>query len=622
VTEAAAEAEAPPPAAPSSRAVGWLLIGLFAALAFAEHIFYAFKNGAVVREHGLGDTDSYMRVLRIMDLYNGGGWYDTVTTKLGAPEGLSLHWTRPVDVLILLPALLAHVFGAPVDRAVYWIGAGFSSACHILACFAAAWAAKPLWQSPGHRFAALIVLTNAAAFGYGMFGRPDHHTLLLLLTALMLGCMLRAALAAIPPSEQRRWAAIGGLYAGFGVWISPEMMVPIVPVIATLGLFWLDAPLDRKRAPEQEIRDWAAPGAAFSLAMAAVALVAIPIEHPPSHWLTPEYDKISIPYLVLPLLWAAVFLAARRVRGGVLPRSLAGGGLALAGAGVLLLLYPDLLLGPLSVDPRLKRDFLDTVNEMQPLWPTSIGRLRNFLPLVGQSVTAIVLLPFAFRFWGNGKRWSALLLTMAFGFMLIGALLHARLGVELAPSVAIICAGFFYRAELKMKGKSRLLRTPVLVLVAVWLTCGPLFSVLLLPPAPAGAGCPIGQLADWLNSAHPGKGESPIVMTDDISYAPELAFRTPYRFVAGPYHRNPQAIFDTADAMLDQGGETARAILEKRQVSLVIRCIDIVVPRLYTPDHFNFYADLGRAKVPSWLTRIDLPPQLSPHFRVYEVNGR
>jgi hypothetical protein len=111
-------------------------------------------------------------------------------------------------------------------------------------------------------------------------------------------------------------------------------------------------------------------------------------------------------------------------------------------------------------------------------------------------------------------------------------------------------------------------------------------------------------------------------MTDDISYAPELAFRTPYRFVAGPYHRNPQAIFDTADAMRDQSGETARAILEKRQVSLVIRCVDVVVPRLHDPDHFNFYADLGRAKPPRWLTRIELPIELSSHYRVYEVNGR
>ncbi|GAB2178136.1 hypothetical protein [Dongia sp. agr-C8] len=614
----------------SSRAIGWFLAGLFLVFAIGLHILFAFKNGVVVREHGLGDTDGYMRVLRIMDLYNGGGWYDTVTARLGAPEGLSLHWTRPVDVLILLPALLAHLFGAPVDRAVYWIGAGFSSAGHIAACFAAAWAAKPLWPKPGYRFAAVILLTNAAAFGYGMVGRPDHHTLLLLLTALMLGAMLRAALAGMTPRQQqpgeRRWAGVAGLYAGFGVWVSPEMMVPIVPVIVTLGLFWLDAPLDKHRLAGEAERDWAALGAAFSLAMAAVILVSIPIEHPPSRWLTPEYDKVSIPYLVLPLLWAAVFLLAQRVRGGVVLRSLAGAGLGVIGLAVLLLLYPDLLLGPLGVDPRLKADFLDSVNEMQPLWPTGIDRLRNFLPLVGQSVIAIVLLPFAFRAWGEQRRWSALLLTMAFGFMLIGALLHARLGVELAPSVAIICAGFFFLAETKMRATPRLLRTPALVLVAVGLTCGPLFAAQFLPPVPQGAGCPTPMLAEWLNSARPGKwpagGGAPIIMTDDISYAPELAFRTPYRFVAGPYHRNPQAIFDTADAMRDQGGETARAILEKRQVSLVIRCIDVVIPRLYTPDHFNFYADLGRAHVPSWLTRIELPMDLSPHYRIYEVNGR
>jgi hypothetical protein len=617
----ASDAPAAPAAAPS-RAVAWLLIVLFAILAICEHIFFAFRNGAVLREHGLVDTDSYMRVLRIMDLYNGGGWYSTVTQKLGAPEGLSLHWTRPVDVLILLPALLVHAFGVPIDRAVYWVGAAFSSVCHILACFAAAWAARPLWPSPGHRFAALILLTNAAAFGYGVFGRADHHTLLLLLTALMLGAMLRAALAGTTVAEQRGWAALGGLYAGLGVWISPEMMVPIVPVIATFGLFWLDAPLDQRKLPEAALRDWATPGACFSLAMSAVMLVAIPIEQPPSRWLVPEYDKVSLPYLVLPLIWAAVFLLARRIRGGVAVRSLGGLGLAVLGAGLLLALFPNLLLGPLSVDPRLKTDFLDTVQEMQPLWPTNLAKLRNFLPIAGQSVTAIVLLPFAFQIWGAGKRWSALLLAMAFGFLLIGTLMHTRLGVELAPSVAVICAGFFNLAEQKLAGRSRLIRTPLLVAVAIWLTCAPLLAVLALPPAPIGLGCPVGALADWLNAARPGIGTAPIVMTDDISMSPELAFRTPYRFVAGPYHRDPQAIFDTVDAMRAEKPEQARAILDRRQVSLVVRCIDVVVPLLYDPDRFNFYADLGRAKVPDWLTRLTLPPDLSPHFRVYEVNGR
>ena len=104
--------------------------------------------------------------------------------------------------------------------------------------------------------------------------------------------------------------------------------------------------------------------------------------------------------------------------------------------------------------------------------------------------------------------------------------------------------------------------------------------------------------------------------------SPELAFRTNYRFVAGPYHRNPQAIFDTVDVMKAETPEAARAILDRRQVALVVRCIDVVVPDLFRDDRFNFYADLGRAHVPDWLTRLELPPGLSPHFRIYEVKGR
>jgi hypothetical protein len=54
----------------------------------------------------------------------------------------------------------------------------------------------------------------------------------------------------------------------------------------------------------------------------------------------------------------------------------------------------------------------------------------------------------------------------------------------------------------------------------------------------------------------------------------------------------------------------------------VIRCLDVVVPRLFTTDHLNFYIDLGAGRAPNWLTPVPLPPELSAHYRVYEVNGR
>jgi hypothetical protein len=617
--------------------LGWFLAGIFVLLGIAEHAFFASSNGEVIRDHGLVDSDSYMRVMRILDLYHGAGWYDTMTMRVGAPEGLSLHWTRPVDILILLPALAAHLFGVDVGRAVYWIGAAFSPICHILACLATAWAARPLWSTAetrgGHRFAALILLTNAAAFGYGAFGRADHHTLLLLLTALMLGAALRAAIAWQPVAGERRWAALAGIYAGLGIWVSPELMVPITPIISAIGLFWLDAPLDQQKNGGS-IRDWAGIGVAFSLAMAAVILIAIPVEQPPAHWLMAEYDKVSLPYLVVPLIWAAIFFIARRVQGGFLTRLIAGLLLGAAGAAVLLGLFPDLLFGPLGVNQRLKTDFLDTIREMQPLWPTSFGRLLSFLPMLGQSVTALILLPFALRRWRNERRWAGQMLMLAFGFLLIAGMMHARLGVEFAPTPAIICAGFFALLDGKLKGRSPLLRTPALVATAVLLTCGPLLvgsAINGITWGNTGKGdagtCKLRELTDWLNANHPGKGTAdggaPIIMADDYSYGPELAFRTNYRVVAGPYHRNPQAIFDSIDTMIDYTGTKARAILDRRQVSLITRCTAVIVPHYYDALHLTLYDRLGgTGSLPAWLTKLDLPPDLAKRFRVYEVQGR
>ncbi len=165
------------------------------------------------------------------------------------------------------------------------------------------------------------------------------------------------------------------------------------------------------------------------------------------------------------------------------------------------------------------------------------------------------------------------------------------------------------------------------------MTCAPLLVGVALNGISLGkstgdAGtCKVRALADWLNANHPGKdtadGGAPIVMADDYSYGPELAFRTRYRMVAGPYHRNPQAIFDTIDTMTDYTETGARAILDRRQVSLVIRCTAVIVPHYYDPIHLTMYDRTGgTGSLPDWLTPLTLPADLAKRFRVYEVKGR
>jgi hypothetical protein len=69
--------------------------------------------------------------------------------------------------------------------------------------------------------------------------------------------------------------------------------------------------------------------------MAGVICIAIPVEHAPAQWLATELDKVSAPYLVMPLLWFGVFAAARRIRGGIGRRLALGGLLAAIGAAIL-----------------------------------------------------------------------------------------------------------------------------------------------------------------------------------------------------------------------------------------------------------------------------------------------
>lgn len=609
-------------AARPSAALGWSFAAVFVVLAGLEHYFYAVHDGTVLKNGGLVDTDSYMRVLRIMDLYNGTGWYNTVTLRMGAPEGLSLHWTRPVDILILLPALAAHLFGVEVPRAVYWAGAAFSSVCDILACLAVTWAARPLWPSPGHRFAAIILLANGAAFGYGVFGRADHHTLILLLTVLMMGAALRAC---IPESDAGRgtryWGAVAGGYAGLDIWVSPEAMIPIAPIVAAFGLFWL-LDMDRRAVPGR--RDWAGTGAAFALAMSGILCLAIPVEHPPSRWLATELDKVSAPYLVMSLLWFGVFAGARRIRGGIVHRLIGGAVLAAIGAAILFALYPGLLYGPMGeVSARAEHDLFDYIAEMQPLWPTSLAKLRSFLIFAGQSVAMVLLLPVALRIWWQDERRApGILLAIAALFMMVAALMHTRLNVEFSLAPAIVCSGFFHLAEIRLKRATRLIRTPALTLTALALSVGSYILAMPLPRGPEAPSCKYRALADWLNAAHPGIGTAPIVLTDDLYSSPELAFRTGYRYVAGPYHRNMQAIFDALDALNDTGDAKAHAIFDRRQIALITRCTDVSFAQLNKAGPNSFYARLGRGEAPAWLRPLALPADLAGHFKVYEAIGR
>lgn len=253
--------------------------------------------GGFLTDGSLSDPDSWTRTLRVLALLEGAGWHDTILGALSAPEGLSLHWTRPLDVMILVPARVAMLFGVDARDAILWSGAWVCPAQHLLALAAGVWAAKALWPGLPAWFAAVLLLGNGAALAYSMPGRADHHTLILLAALIALGAGMRAAID--PDRAGQAWLA--GLAGGFGLWISPEALLAVAPLLAGLGLAWLIAFDGRRHALQ---------GARAAAGLGMMVAIAIATERPAAEWLLAEQDRVSIQHLAIAAAAAATFLLA------------------------------------------------------------------------------------------------------------------------------------------------------------------------------------------------------------------------------------------------------------------------------------------------------------------------
>jgi hypothetical protein len=106
-------------------AAAWLVIGLGLIIGFRH----------LVLSGNFPDTDDYMRLQQVRDLMAGQGWFDLTQHRVAPPAGLPMHWSRLVDVPLLLflvpltPLIGAHnaeivaVTGAPLLTLFALLGA-------------------------------------------------------------------------------------------------------------------------------------------------------------------------------------------------------------------------------------------------------------------------------------------------------------------------------------------------------------------------------------------------------------------------------------------------------------------------------------------------------------------
>jgi hypothetical protein len=279
----------------------------------------------------LVNPDSYMRLVRIQEALDHGRWFGDVVSGDVSGQGDVLPWSHLLDGLILLLRAPLRAIFQP-DKALLWAGAISGPLSVGLLGVAGAWAVAPIAERAWLWIVPVGVAVAPATISYGQFGCVTHHLALAVLVVAAWGAGGRAAFGSV-------WGGgLTGLFAGIGIWLSPEAMPFGMMALGAVYLSWATRPV----AP---VALALAAGGSALLASIAFALI---VDPPFTGRAAPQLDRLSITFLYLALITCALCWIPRglmRIRLAVSARfGIVGFGLV-AGLALWLALFPAYLHG-------------------------------------------------------------------------------------------------------------------------------------------------------------------------------------------------------------------------------------------------------------------------------------
>jgi len=597
--------------------IPWLLI---VAMWAVVHGALAMTAASAVLDGAVMGPDEYMRLVRVAELRDGGGWYDSVIERGNAPYGDTLHWTRPMDVLILSGATILSPFLNAHD-ALFLAGVLISPLLGLLTCVVVAWAAFPLLGRDRSILAVFLFLVQPGVLAYSMVGRSDHHAFLFLLFTLVVGGTIRT----IGTKPSVRTALITGAAYGLSIWASVEMTLLIALCQAVAAYAWI-------RFKHVKARTQLLAAGAF----AATIVLALLLERPPTEFFAVEYDRISIPYLAVAVLVGAVWVVAAMLEkqkpliGQIRYRIPVIGGAGCAGLIVLVVLFPEFANGPFgAVDPRILPIWHAHVSELKPLLPDSVEHIGEFLFFLGGVALClpyVITMAWRRREDASGFRWMLLAAIIA-TFCLL-ALKHFRFApfAELAsaPVLADMIARLVDWSERRLDMVRRVLVTSTASLTLMF---GGLLggSYVLTLTAEASdtipePECKIAAIAPVLNDPAT-LGAKPLVISALLDYGPEILYRSPHSVVSAPYHRNGAGIWDSHRLLAAADEAESREIVDRRGVDLLLVCPSKKEKRFfeYEAGSKNLYSRLVDGETPPWLAPVETGLEDNGGFRLFRV---
>ncbi len=578
----------------------WMRLTLAAWLFVAAALFWS--RWGQIYWLGLGDTDDNMRLMQVRALLHGQAWFDLRQHRMNPPIGFNIHWSRVVDMPLAALILVLRPF-----TGTFWaerVACGVAPLLPLSVAMLGLGATVRRLVSPlAWPLAVLGLICCSATLTMFMPDRVDHHGWQL--------AMLSLTVAGLCDSRARRGGLLVGGASAVSLSIGLEMLPFAAMAGAILALRWV---WDRGEAARLT---------AYALSLGTGAGIGYAGFQ---SWdssvlrcdaLTPVWLSVVVAAGVLLLVLAQVSPARREVR---LALAVVAG---LAIAAGFAHFFPQCLGRPEQVSPELERNWLSNVREAKPIYQHGwrLGVPLAALPVVGLigAVLATVRADRVTRWTG----WGPVLLFSLFGAAMMFWQVRSGAGAQLlgVPGVVALVWALVpwiarHRREPRMWAAGGALA--LLVVAGV-------FASTILRWVPSG-GKP-DAFAARVNRANARCMTLPALAALDrypaqtafsfVDLGPRMITVTHHDAVAGPYHRNGDAILDVQHAFTGPPAE-ARAIMRRHGATLLVVCPNMAESTVYrarAPK--GFYAQLAHGAAFPWLTPLPLPK--GDPLRVFQV---
>ena len=589
-----------------------LLLALFVLVALQGPLYW-FQNGTVLEQMIVG-PDSLMRLQRVMDLHTSGDWYNAYQLHTNAPYGETLHWTRPVDALLYVGAWVGSAFTDFRTALLLW-GVAFSPLLLAAGILVWSWGTRKLLDDSAFLMSVAMLVLLPTLNAVFRLGRPDHHSLIMFLFICQLVVFFRIAL----DRPTTRLAVVGGLTGGLAIWVSPESLAHLLLFGSALGIYWL-----------WQGGEYARTLTKYIAAMSGMLVAALILERPPSDWLTPQYDRLSIVHLTLLLSgtigWAFAVSLSRRMdlsqdrRGRFIVAAI---GCAVP-AILMLVVFPKFYAGPFAeISSEAFDEWVDAIAEYHSIVPVDRFTTGMF---VAHLSPAFIVLAYVYLRWRQAdlaERRLIVLWLMGIALFFPMALdairwsMYVQAVIWLPWTLAVI-AMVRHPWDIMLKR----IKVPVNAVIAPALVLGPVFAGMsILPPKEAQAAkraCDWPAVSRHIETLRPAGAEDQVLFTHFFQ-GPGFVWRTGYRVVGAPYG-NDDSLRDTNALFRATDDSTAHKVIQQRGAHLILIChVGPERGRYAKKDEDSFYVRLERGQTPSWLEKKTLPKELAGSFRLYRV---